>query len=133
MKSVLFVCVHNSGRSQMAEAFLTHLSGGLITATSAGTVPGDRVNPVVIQAMNEKGLDMSENQPKLITQHMVDNAESVITMGCSIDETCPALFMPSEDWGLDDPQGKPLEAVREIRDQIENRILSLLSSQEWAI
>src|SRR3990170_3833069 len=98
MKRVLFVCVHNSGRSQMAAALAQHLSKGTVYAESAGTIPSKQVNPVVVQAMREKGIDMSLNKPRLLTQDMVDRAHRVITMGCSIEEACPALFVPSEDW-----------------------------------
>ena len=126
MKKVLFICVHNSGRSQMAEAFIKNMSGGLIAAESAGTIPGDEVNPTVAKAMLEKGIDISKNQPKLLTQEMVDGANKVITMGCAMDEACPAVFVPSEDWGLDDPKDKPIEDVRKIRDVIESKIKVLM-------
>ena len=128
MTSILFVCVHNSGRSQMAEAFLNRLGAGTLTATSAGTVPGGEINPTVTEAMMEKGIDISLNRPKLITQEMVDEAHKVITMGCSIDESCPAVFIPTEDWGLEDPQGKPFGTVRGIRDQVENKVRALVLS-----
>ena len=127
MKRVLFVCVHNSGRSQMAEAFLKRLGGRAIEAESAGTIPSERVNPVVAEAMREKGIDLSQNKPKPLTQEMVERADRVITMGCSIEEACPAVFVPSEDWGLEDPEGKPLAEVRRIRDQIELKVRHLLA------
>ncbi|MBI2855229.1 MAG: arsenate reductase ArsC [Chloroflexi bacterium] len=127
MKRVLFVCVHNSGRSQMAEAFLKHFSLGAVESESAGTVPSEQVNPVVAEAMREKGIDLYHYAPKLLTQDMVDRADRVITMGCSIEEACPAVFVPAEDWGLEDPEGKPLEKVRGIRDQIEERVKGLLA------
>ncbi len=128
MKRILFVCVHNSGRSQMAEAFLKHLAHGAIEAESAGTIPSEKVNPVVVEAMREDGIDISRNKPKLLTQDMVDRADHVFTMGCSIEEACPAVFVPSEDWGLEDPESKSIEDVRRIRDQIESKVREVLAS-----
>ena len=127
MKRILFVCVHNSGRSQMAEVLLNSMAGGKAVAESAGTEPGEAVNPVAVKAMAELGLDMSGARPKLLTQEMVDRADRVITMGCSVEESCPALFLPNvEDWGLEDPSGKALKKVREIRDEIARRMRALL-------
>ena len=127
MKRILFVCVHNSGRSQMAEVLLNSMAGGKAVAESAGTEPGEAVNPVAVKAMAELGLDMSGARPKLLTQEMVDRADRVIIMGCSVEESCPALFLPNvEDWGLEDPSGKALEKVREIRDEIARRMRALL-------
>jgi arsenate reductase len=123
---VLFVCVHNSGRSQMAEAFARELGAGAVEVESAGTVPGGRLNPVVVEAMAESGIDISGATPKIIEQSMVDAADLVYTMGCAIDEACPAVFIPSEDWGLDDPAGQPIETVRVIRDQVEARVHEML-------
>src|SRR3972149_2137132 len=114
-RTVLFVCVHNSGRSQMAEAFFNRMARGRAIAHSAGTFPGDRVNPTVVQAMTELGIDLSQKQPQLLTQDMLDAAERVITMGCNVEEACPANLVPTEDWGLEDPKDKPLDKVREIR------------------
>ncbi len=128
MKKVLFICVHNSGRSQMAAEFLKELSKGAISSISASTIPDDKVNPVVAKVMLEKGIDISRNKPKLLTQEMIDGATRIITMGCSMDEACPAVFVPSEDWGLDDPKGKPIEAVRKIRDEIETKVKALLAT-----
>ncbi|MEK7281896.1 MAG: arsenate reductase ArsC [Chloroflexota bacterium] len=127
MKRVLFVCVHNSGRSQMAEAFLGSLGQGAIEAESAGTIPSARVNPVVVLAMKEKGINITLNKPKLLTQDMVDRAHRVITMGCSSEEACPAVFVPSEDWELEDPVGMSIEEVRRIRDQIEEKVRRLIA------
>ena len=132
MHRVLFVCVHNAGRSQMAEAFTRHLSGGLVEASSAGTVASDALNPAVVQAMADRGISLAGQAPKLITQEMVDAADRAITMGCAIDESCPAAFIPSEDWGLDDPAGQPLEPVRRIRDQVEARVRALLDELRTA-
>lgn len=127
MKKVLFICVHNSGRSQMAEAFVKKMSNGRIISESAGTIPGDEVHPMVAKAMLEKGIDISKNRPKLLTQDMVDGANRVITMGCAMDEACPAVFVPGEDWGLDDPKDKPLKEVRRIRDIIESKVKVLIN------
>lgn len=133
MKRVVFVCIHNSGRSQMAEAFAKRLGQGVIEAESAGTAPTDTVNPVAIQAMEEIGYDMSGHYPKLMTSEMVDTADLVVTMGCGVnlDEAaesgvCPAVFVASEDWGLEDPKGQPMEKVRAIRDEIRARVEELV-------
>lgn len=125
--TVLFVCVHNSGRSQMAEAFFNHLAGGKARAVSAGTMPGQRVQPEVVQAMAEVGMDLSGQRPKLLTPEMIETADQIVTMGCGVDEVCPALFVPAEDWGLDDPKGQPMEKVRLIRDEIRRRVEALLA------
>jgi arsenate reductase len=125
--NILFVCVHNSGRSQMAEVFARRLASEAIEVASAGTVPGGEMNPVVVAAMAERGIDISGARPKVIEQAMVDAADLVFTMGCAIDESCPAVFIPSEDWGLDDPAGQPIEVVRRIRDQVESKIRELLA------
>jgi arsenate reductase len=127
MKRVLFICVHNSGRSQMAEAFLRHLAPGAAEVESAGTMPSERVNPAVVKAMKEKGIDISRNKPKLLTPEMAERADRIVTMGCSVEKTCPAIFVPSEDWGLEDPEGEPIEKVRQIRDQIEEKVKRLLA------
>ncbi len=127
MKRVLFVCVHNSGRSQMAAALMEHHANGAVAVDSAGTAPSDAVNPVVVAAMKEKGLDVSKGKPKLLTQEMADAADRIITMGCSIEETCPATFVPTEDWELDDPAGKAIEQVRAIRDEVQVRVKRLLA------
>lgn len=131
MKTVLFVCVHNAGRSQMAEAFVNKLAAerGLpVRGESAGTEAGERVNPLAVQVMSEQGISMEGQTPKQLTQEMADAADRVITMGCGVDATsCPARIHLSEDWGLDDPAGKPVEKVREIRDQIRSRVEELLA------
>lgn len=121
-----FVGVHNSGRSQMAEAFTRHLSNGTVEAESAGTEPSQGVNPVVVEAMAEIGIDLAGYYPKVISQDMVDRADSVFTMGCSMDESCSVVFVPSEDWGLEDPAGKGVDHVHRIRDQIEAKVRELL-------
>jgi len=126
MTRILFVCVHNSGRSQMAEAFARHLGVGSLAAESAGTMPGDAINPIVTEAMRERGIDISHHKTKMVTQAMVNRADRVFTMGCTIDETCPATFGPLDDWGLEDPTGKPLPVVRRVRDQVEAKVAALL-------
>lgn len=127
MKTVLFVCVHNSGRSQMAEAFFNRLAGGKARAISAGTQPSETVNPVVVRAMLEAGLDISRERPKLLTSEMLNEAERVITMGCLDSASCPSRLVTAEDWGLPDPEGKTLAEVIEIRDEIERRVSELLA------
>ena len=127
MKRVLFVCVHNSGRSQMAEAFFNRLTQGRATALSAGTQPEEKVNPTVVQAMAEMGIDLSRQRPQTLTQTMLDDAERAITMGCNVEEACPANLVPTEDWALEDPKGKPLEKVREIRSDVQRRVEALIA------
>lgn len=124
--SVLFVCVHNAGRSQMAAAFLSNLSAGQIEVRSAGSAPAATVNPAAVAAMNEVGIDMSTEVPKILTTEAVRESDVVITMGCG--DTCP-IFPGKryEDWKLDDPAGRGVEAVRPIRDEIRTRIETLLS------
>ena len=130
MKNVLFVCVHNSGRSQMAEALFNHYATGKAKAFSAGTQPAEYVNPAVIEAMSEIGLDIAGNSPKALTAEMRENADRVITMGCDVAETCPASFVPSEDWSLDDPKDKLLQEVRRIRDEIATKVKALIAELE---
>jgi protein-tyrosine-phosphatase len=128
MMKVLFVCVENAGRSQMAEAFAKHYGKGKVEATSAGTMPSSEVNPVVVQVMKEKGIDISKNKPKLINNQMVQEADIVIVMGCDPQGFCPApLLSKVVDWKLEDPKGKPIEKVREIRDEIERRVKKLIA------
>jgi len=124
--SVLFVCVHNAGRSQMAAAFLTTLSQGAIEVRSAGSAPADKVNPAAVEAMAELGIDMSAEIPKVLTTEAVKESDVVITMGCG--DTCP-IFPGKryEDWELEDPAGQGVAAVRPIRDDIKTRIESLIS------
>ena len=126
MKVMLFVCVHNSGRSQMAEAFFNKLAEGKAKAISAGTQPADEVNPVVVEAMREVGIDISANKPKALTPEMMDKANRIVTMGCGAEGVCPASFVETEDWALEDPKGKTLEQVRKIRDSIKERVVKLL-------
>jgi protein-tyrosine-phosphatase len=123
--SVLFVCVHNAGRSQMAAAYLRHLSGGSVDVRSAGSEPADQVNPAAVAAMAEEGIDIHAETPKILSVEAVKESDVVITMGCG--DTCP-IFPGTryEDWELDDPAGRALEAVRPIRDDIKQRVLGLL-------
>jgi arsenate reductase (thioredoxin) len=127
---VVYVCVHNAGRSQMAEALTNHLArekGLPVVAESAGTVGGKALNPMAVEAMREIGISMEGQTPKLMTQEMVDGAR-VISMGCGVDATaCPAKFLLTEDWGLDDPAGQSIEKVREIRDGIKGHVEELLT------
>ena len=125
--SVLFVCVHNAGRSQMAAAFLSALSGGAVEVRSAGSAPAAQVNPVAVAAMAEVGIDIAAERPKVLTPDAVRTSDVVVTMGCG--DACP--FFPGvryEDWVLDDPAGQGIEAVRPIRDEIRGRVVSLLDS-----
>jgi arsenate reductase len=127
MKKVLFVCVHNSGRSQMAEAFFNQRAPAGWQAESAGTMPAQDVNPLVVQVMKEVGLDISHNQPKLLVPEMLTDVKHIFTMGCDVDSgLCPAGFLKTEDWGLEDPAGKPNETVRKIRDDIRTRVEKLI-------
>ncbi|HEX9612046.1 MAG TPA: arsenate reductase ArsC [Candidatus Bathyarchaeia archaeon] len=129
---VLFVCVENAGRSQMAEAFAKKHG---MNAQSAGTIPSPRINPTVVDVMRERGIDISSNQPKTLAPELIQDASLVVTMGCSIEEACPKPVIAQMrkkliEWHLDDPKGKPLEEVRRIRDEIEHKIgeLSTLSA-----
>lgn len=124
--SVLFVCVHNAGRSQMAAAYLTHLAGDRVDVRSAGSAPADSVNPAVVAAMLEEGIDMSAATPKVLTVEAVRESDVVITMGCG--DACP-IFPGKryEDWVLDDPAGQGIDAIRPIRDEIRRRIEALVA------
>ncbi|WP_353951242.1 arsenate reductase ArsC [Knoellia sp. S7-12] len=125
--SVLFVCVHNAGRSQMAAGYLEALSGGQVEVRSAGSAPADQVNPAAVEAMAEEGIDLAAASPKVLTTEAVQASDVVITMGCG--DACP-IFPGKryEDWALEDPAGKGVESVRPIRDDIRRRILELLDS-----
>ena len=121
---IRFVCVENAGRSQMAQAFAEKLGS---RASSAGTVPSGRVNPVVVEAMRERGIDLSRKSPRMLTSEMISQARLVVTMGCSVEEACPrpmlaAMQKKLVDWHLDDPKGRSIEEVRRIRDEIEKRV-----------
>jgi arsenate reductase len=127
--SVLFVCVHNAGRSQMAAGWLRSLAGDAVEVRSAGSLPGDRVNPAAVEAMAEVGIDISGQRPKVLTTDAVEASDVVITMGCG--DACPVF--PGKrylDWQLEDPAGKGVDSVRPIRDEIEQRVRGLLSELE---
>ncbi|MGC0251384.1 arsenate reductase ArsC [Pseudactinotalea sp. Z1748] len=124
--SVLFVCVHNAGRSQMAAGLLTALSAGRVEVRSAGSAPKDQINPVAVEAMKELGIDISANEPKILTPDAVQSSDVVVTMGCG--DACP--YFPGvryEDWELEDPAGKDIETVRRVRDDIRVRVQKLLT------
>ena len=126
MPSVLFVCVHNAGRSQMAAAYTQRLSGGAVEVRSAGSAPAESINPAVAEAMLEDGIDITAEKPKILTTEAVQASDVVITMGCG--DTCP--FFPGKrylDWVLDDPAGQDVAAVRPIREEIKRRVLALLT------
>jgi len=126
LKTVLFVCVENSCRSQMAEALFNRLAPNNLRAISAGTKPSDRVNPQAVEAMKEVELDISGKKPKLLTSEMIEKADRIITMGCGAD-VCPASFLPKiEDWKIEDPAGQPMKKFREVRDEIRRRVEKLI-------
>jgi len=125
-KRVLFVCVHNAGRSQMAEAFFNHLAKGKGKARSAGTQPAKRLDDNIIEIMREARIEISGQRPKLLTPKLLNWADKAITMGCGVEDVCPATFVETEDWALADPRGKSLEKVRGIREQIQAKVLKLL-------
>ena len=125
-KTVLFVCVHNAGRSQMAEGFFRKYAPKGYATLSAGTKPVSEINPLAIQVMKEVGIDISNQKSKDLTEDMIRNANTVVNMGCMDNNFCPTLYIPKViDWGLEDPKGKPIEKVREIRDEIERRVKQL--------
>ena len=126
-RNILFVCVENAGRSQIAEAFAKRQG---LKASSAGTLPAGPVNPTVVVAMRERGIDLSSKTPKILTPEMLTRASLVVTMGCSVQEVCPRPMLAQMrkklvDWALDDPKGKPIEEVRRIRDEIEKRVRAI--------
>ncbi|MGK0714772.1 arsenate reductase ArsC [Leucobacter sp. W1153] len=124
--TVLFVCVHNAGRSQMAAGYLRHLAGDRIQVLSAGSLPADEINPIAVEAMREEGIDLTAETPKVLTTEAVQESDVVITMGCG--DVCP-IFPGKryEDWALEDPAGQGIESVRPIRDDIRGRITELVS------
>jgi len=131
---ILYVCVHNAGRSQMAEALTNHLArqrGLAVVAESAGTVGGKGLNPLAVQALAEIGVSMEGQAPKLMTPEMVEGADRVISMGCGVDaDACPVRFILAEDWGLDDPAGRSMDEVNRIRDEIRAKVENLLAEVE---
>ena len=131
-REILFVCVENAGRSQMAQAFAERFG---LKASSAGTLPSARINPVVLQTMREKGLELSSRVPRKLTSEMISQASLVVTMGCSVEEACPRPMLAQMqkklvDWDLDDPKGRPIREVRKIRDEIERRVRQLASESK---
>jgi len=126
MEGILFVCVKNSARSQMAEAFFNKMAKEA-KASSAGTKPAQTVNPIAIMVMKEIGIDISKNKPKLLTFEMLTAADKVITMGCMVGDVCPATIVETEDWSIEDPCGKPIEKFREVRDIIKKKVERLLN------
>jgi arsenate reductase len=128
VKAVLFVCVGNAGRSQMAEAFFNRAAGGRARAISAGTKPASAVDPRAIEVMREVGIDISAARPKALTMELLEQADRVVTMGCGAEGVCPASFVETEDWQLEDPKDKLLDEVRRIRDEIRARVQRLLET-----
>jgi arsenate reductase (thioredoxin) len=132
MKKVLFACVHNAGRSQMAAAWFNELADpSSATAISAGTEPGARVHPEVVEAMKEVGIDLSDREPTFLSDELASSVDALVTMGCG--EACPAVpGLERDDWPLEDPKGRPVERVREIRDEIRKRVLQLIERKGWS-
>ena len=131
MKKILFVCVENAGRSQMAEAFAKKFGKDRFEVFSAGNKPASNINPVVVEAMKEVGIDISNNKPKLLTAKMALDVDLIVTMGCNDQGICPGpFFKPTIDWKLQDPKGKPIALVREIRDEIEHKVKRLIEENE---
>ena len=127
-ETILFVCVENAGRSQMAEGFFRKYAPEGYEPISAGTKPTSQINPTVVQAMNEIGVEIKQQKSKDITEDMMRNSTKIISMGCMDKSFCPTLFIPNLiDWGIEDPKGKPIEQVREIRDDIEQRVKQLVT------
>ena len=128
MKKILFVCVENAGRSQMAEGFFRKIAPDAYQGISAGTKPVSEINPLAIQAMKEVDIDISDNKSKLVTNEMIEESDSVVNMGCMDKESCPALFVEDvTDWDIEDPKGKSIEDIRRIRDSIEIKVKELVS------
>jgi arsenate reductase len=130
LRKILFVCIENAGRSQMAEAFANKYQKDKFVFSSAGNKPADKVNPIVVETLKEKDIDISMNKPKLLTFQMAKDADLIVTMGCNDQGICPGpFFKPTIDWKLEDPKGKPIEKVREIRDQIERQVQELIKEE----
>ena len=123
---VVFVCVHNAGRSRIAEAFFNELARGRFHAASAGTMPAEHPHPEVVAAMAEVGIELPDVPGRLLTEDLAESAAKLVTMGCNVEDACPALTLETEDWELDDPAGKPTEEVAAIRDDIERRVRNLI-------
>jgi arsenate reductase (thioredoxin) len=128
-KTILFVCVENAGRSQMAEGFFRKYATEEYEPISAGTKPSSHINPIVVQAMDEVGVDIRQQKPKDITKDMMRNSTKIVNMGCMDKSFCPTLFISNLiDWGIEDPKGKPIEEIREIREDIEQRVKQLVTN-----
>ncbi len=126
MKLILFVCVHNSGRRQMAEALFNSMAKGKVQVISAGTQPSTDINPLVTEAMTELGIDMSGQKPKMLITELINQSQMEITMGCAVENVCLATMIPVEDWKLEDSACQAIEKVREIRDQVKAKVEKLL-------
>ncbi|MDH5431496.1 MAG: arsenate reductase ArsC [Nitrosopumilus sp.] len=130
-KNILFVCVENAGRSQMAEAFFRKLAPHKFNVSSAGTIPSPQLNPIVIQVMKEVGIDLENQKPKLLSASMIKDSSKTVNMGCMDKESCPSLFVKDVlDWNISDPKEKTLDEVREIRDKIKSEVIALIKSLE---
>ena len=130
-ENILFVCVENAGRSQMAESFFRKYASDKFQVLSAGTTPSLQLNPIVIEVMKEIGIDMKNQQPKTLSDSMIENSSKTVNMGCMDKESCPALFVKDVlDWNISDPKEKSIDEVREIRDKIKSEVLSLIKSLE---
>jgi len=130
-ENILFVCVENAGRSQMAEAFFRKYAPDKFHVLSAGTTPSSQLNPIVIQVMKEIGIDMVNQQPKTLSNSMIENSFKIINMGCMDKESCPSLFVKDAlDWNISDPKGKSIDEVREIRNNIKSEVINLIKSLE---
>ena len=128
-EDILFVCVENAGRSQMAEAFFRKFTDNRFNVISAGTTPSKELNPIVVQVMKEIGIDMNNQNPKMLSESMISNSFKTVNMGCMDKESCPALFVKDViDWNIPDPKEKTIEQIREIRDQIKTEVLNLIET-----
>ncbi|MFQ5497178.1 MAG: low molecular weight phosphatase family protein [Nitrosopumilus sp.] len=130
-ENILFVCVENAGRSQMAEAFFKKYASKKFNVTSAGTIPSPQVNPIVIQVMKEIGIDLDDHSPKLLSRPMIENSTKTVNMGCMDKESCPSLYVKDVlTWNIPDPKEQSIDDVRKIRDQIKSKVLHLIHSIE---
>ena len=130
-KNILFVCVENAGRSQMAEAFFRKFAPSRFNVSSAGTIPSSQLNPIVIQVMKEVGIDVMNQHPKLLSDFMIENSSKTVNMGCMDKESCPSLFVKEVlDWNISDPKEKSLDEVRIIRDTIKSEVMNLIKTLE---
>ncbi len=128
-EDILFVCVENAGRSQMAEAFFRKFTENRFNVISAGTTPSKELNPIVVQVMKEIGIDMNSQNPKMLSESMISNSFKTVNMGCMDKESCPGLFVKDViDWNIPDPKEKTIEQIREIRDQIKSEVLNLIAT-----